>query len=90
MYLINRPSRLTDHDLVEKPADKWPDVFGKISLLVDYPYLLPCAVAASITFTGAFLDKTASCPITHVLQGLFCRCFWDPMVDRGTARFVYP
>ncbi|KAG1753532.1 major facilitator superfamily domain-containing protein [Suillus paluster] len=40
----------------EKPADKWPDVFGEVSLLVEYPYLLPCAVAASITFTGSFLS----------------------------------
>ncbi|KAG0706960.1 major facilitator superfamily domain-containing protein [Suillus ampliporus] len=40
----------------EKPADKWPDVFGEVSLLVEYPYLLPCVVAASITFTGSFLS----------------------------------
>lgn len=45
---------LTDDWLVEKPADKWPGVFGQVPLLVEYPYLLPCAVAASITFTGAF------------------------------------
>ncbi|KAG2143017.1 hypothetical protein DEU56DRAFT_792996 [Suillus clintonianus] len=40
----------------EKPADKWPNVFGQVSLLVEYPYLLPCAVAASITLTGSFLS----------------------------------
>jgi len=40
----------------EKPAEKWPDVFGKVPLLVDYPYLLPCALAASVTFTGSFLS----------------------------------
>lgn len=40
----------------EKPADKWPGVFGQVSLLVEYPYLLPCAVAASITLTGSFLS----------------------------------
>ncbi|OJA11394.1 hypothetical protein AZE42_03948 [Rhizopogon vesiculosus] len=40
----------------EKPAEKWPDVFGKVPLLVDYPYLLPCAVAASVTFTGSLLS----------------------------------
>ncbi|KAG2154186.1 uncharacterized protein EDB93DRAFT_1133165 [Suillus bovinus] len=40
----------------EKPADKWPSVFGQVQLLVEYPYLLPCAVAASITLTGSFLS----------------------------------
>ncbi|KAG2139370.1 hypothetical protein BD769DRAFT_1663242 [Suillus cothurnatus] len=40
----------------EKPADKWPNVFGQVPLLVEYPYLLPCAVAASITLTGSFLS----------------------------------
>lgn len=40
----------------EKPADKWPDVFGKVPLLVEYPYLLPCTLAASITLTGSFLS----------------------------------
>lgn len=40
----------------EKPADKWPSVFGQVPLLVEYPYLLPCAVAASITLTGSFLS----------------------------------
>ncbi|KAG1774471.1 hypothetical protein EV702DRAFT_1200277 [Suillus placidus] len=37
---------------IEKPADKWPGIFGQVPLLVEYPYLLPCAVAASITLTG--------------------------------------
>ncbi|KAG1747361.1 hypothetical protein EDB19DRAFT_1686930 [Suillus lakei] len=40
----------------EKPVDKWPNIFGQVSLLVEYPYLLPCAVAASITLTGSFLS----------------------------------
>lgn len=38
--------------LVERPAVKWPDVFGDIQLFVDYPYLLPCTLAASITLIG--------------------------------------
>ncbi|KAH7920186.1 major facilitator superfamily MFS-1 [Leucogyrophana mollusca] len=40
----------------ETPAEKWPDVFAHVPLLVQYPYLLPCAVAASITFTGSILS----------------------------------
>ncbi|KAG8875107.1 hypothetical protein FRB97_005392 [Tulasnella sp. 331] len=37
----------------ESPAGKWPNGIGSIHFLADYPYLLPCAVAASITFVGA-------------------------------------
>ncbi|KAH7912166.1 hypothetical protein BJ138DRAFT_1061588 [Hygrophoropsis aurantiaca] len=40
----------------ETPAEKWPDVFAKKPLLVQYPYLLPCAIAASITLTGSILS----------------------------------
>ncbi|KAF8644931.1 hypothetical protein AX16_008213 [Volvariella volvacea WC 439] len=40
----------------ERPAEKWPDVFGHYQLFITYPYLLPCAIAASITFIGSFLS----------------------------------
>ncbi|KAF8591246.1 hypothetical protein K439DRAFT_1402380 [Ramaria rubella] len=40
----------------ESPVEKWPGVFAKIPIFVRLPYLLPCAVAASITFTGAVLS----------------------------------
>ncbi|KAG7447881.1 major facilitator superfamily MFS-1 [Guyanagaster necrorhizus] len=39
----------------ESPATKWPEVFGSGSIFALYPYLLPCAVAASITFVGSIL-----------------------------------
>ena len=39
--------------LVESPAKKWPNVFGKIPLFVNYPYLLPTSIAAIVTLTGA-------------------------------------
>lgn len=42
--------------LVERPADKWPGVFMKIPLFVEYPYLLPGLIAASITLTGSMLS----------------------------------
>jgi MFS family permease len=46
--------RLTTADyIVESPAKKWPDVFGKIPLFVNYPYLLPTSIAASVTLAGA-------------------------------------
>jgi hypothetical protein len=60
-----------DGVLVEKPADKWPDVFSKVPLLLDYPYLLPCALAASITLTGAFLDPL----MFRTISSLFRRVF---------------
>ncbi|EPQ52178.1 MFS-1 protein [Gloeophyllum trabeum ATCC 11539] len=40
----------------ENPAKKWPGVFNDIPIFVHYPYLLPCAVASCITFTGAILS----------------------------------
>ncbi|KAK7689710.1 hypothetical protein QCA50_006349 [Cerrena zonata] len=40
----------------ENPAKKWPSAFAHIPLFVNYPYLLPCAVAASVTFTGSILS----------------------------------
>ncbi|KAF8905262.1 hypothetical protein CPB84DRAFT_1705871 [Gymnopilus junonius] len=45
----------------ERPAVKWPDVFGDVQLFITYPYLLPCALAAAITLSGSvlslFLDR---------------------------------
>ncbi|KAJ3567286.1 hypothetical protein NP233_g6468 [Leucocoprinus birnbaumii] len=45
----------------ERPATKWPDVFGDIPFFVTYPYLLPCALAALIMSIGGvlglFLDR---------------------------------
>ncbi|KAI0654384.1 major facilitator MFS-1 [Cubamyces menziesii] len=40
----------------ESPAKKWPGVFENIPIFVKYPYLLPCCVAASVTFTGSVLS----------------------------------
>ncbi|KAH9174869.1 major facilitator superfamily MFS-1 [Lactarius sanguifluus] len=40
----------------ESPAQKWPNVFGKLPLFVKYPYLLPTSIAASVTFAGAILS----------------------------------
>ncbi|PVG02253.1 major facilitator superfamily MFS-1 [Serendipita vermifera] len=40
----------------ESPAKNYPQLFGKVQLFIDYPYLLPCAVASSITLTGALLS----------------------------------
>ncbi|KAA1065331.1 hypothetical protein PGT21_010580 [Puccinia graminis f. sp. tritici] len=42
--------------LLEHPAENYPALFGRFQLLKDYPYLLPCTVASSITFLGAILS----------------------------------
>ncbi|KAL0571190.1 hypothetical protein V5O48_010770 [Marasmius crinis-equi] len=39
----------------ERPADKWPDVFGNLELFKDLPYLLPTSIAALIMLIGALL-----------------------------------
>jgi len=47
------PSRRAKYPaLVERPATKWPDVFGDASVFTTYPYLLPCAIAALIMLLG--------------------------------------
>ncbi|KAF5381368.1 hypothetical protein D9615_008304 [Tricholomella constricta] len=40
----------------ERPAIKWPGIFGDIPLFITYPYLLPCALAALVTFIGSILS----------------------------------
>lgn len=40
----------------ERPATKWPGIFENMPIFVTYPYLLPCAVAASVTFIGSILS----------------------------------
>ncbi|EED83137.1 predicted protein [Postia placenta Mad-698-R] len=40
----------------ESPATKWPSIFADVPIFVQYPYLLPCAVASSVTFTGSILS----------------------------------
>lgn len=39
----------------ERPTVKWPDIFEDLPLFVKYPYLLPCALAALVTFVGSVL-----------------------------------
>lgn len=55
---------------VESPAKKWPDVFGKIPLFVNYPYLLPTSIAACVTLIGASQIPIVffyNCSHTHVI-----------------------
>jgi MFS family permease len=40
----------------ERPAVKWPEIFGHVQLFVTYPYLLPCGLAAAVIFIGFILS----------------------------------
>uniref|UniRef100_V5ENI9 Major facilitator superfamily (MFS) profile domain-containing protein n=2 Tax=Kalmanozyma brasiliensis (strain GHG001) TaxID=1365824 RepID=V5ENI9_KALBG len=41
--------------VLEHPVQKLPGIFGSSELFSNYPYLLPCLVAASFTLVGSFL-----------------------------------
>ncbi|BGP39895.1 hypothetical protein JCM10450v2_003869 [Rhodotorula kratochvilovae] len=41
---------------LEHPVDKYPKYFGDSQLLADYPYLLPCLVAGSVTLFGGAIS----------------------------------
>jgi hypothetical protein len=36
--------------VLSKPATRWPNVFGKIALFAEHPYLLPCVAASIVSF----------------------------------------
>ncbi|KAG5646725.1 hypothetical protein DXG03_002407 [Asterophora parasitica] len=40
----------------ERPATKWPGLFGDIPIFTTYPYLLPCALAALVLLVGSILS----------------------------------
>ncbi|KAJ7306824.1 major facilitator superfamily multidrug-resistance, DHA1 sub-family [Mycena albidolilacea] len=37
--------------LLSNPEERWPNSFGKVQILRDHPYLLPCAAVASLSLT---------------------------------------
>ncbi|BGO94014.1 hypothetical protein NBRC10512_003647 [Rhodotorula toruloides] len=41
---------------LEHPVEKYPRYFGDSQWFVEYPYLLPCLVAGSVTLFGGFLS----------------------------------
>lgn len=42
--------------MLEHPVENHPWLFGKSEFLRESPYILPCMVAAGVTFVGAFLS----------------------------------
>lgn len=48
---------------VERPAEKWPQVFVSVPFFVNYPYFLPCVIAGSVPLIGAVLvPDHVTCP----------------------------
>jgi hypothetical protein len=44
------------------PAERWPETLGKIAIFRNYPYFLPCLIAAMVPlsafiFTSLFLEE---------------------------------
>ena len=53
---------------LSRPAERFPEIFGKSQFLRDYPYFLPCAVPATFTVlawivTYVFLEETVPTPV---------------------------
>ncbi|PLW32650.1 hypothetical protein PCASD_13363, partial [Puccinia coronata f. sp. avenae] len=53
-----------------KPASQYPDYFGYVQFLVDYPYFLPCFIAGminlfAVTIGFFFLEETLASKKTH-------------------------
>ncbi len=66
-------------ETVESPAKKWPNIFGKLPLFINYPYLLPTAIAASVTLLGAIpLPAVFLAPVLMSLSGSFLTLFIGP------------
>jgi Na+/melibiose symporter-like transporter len=55
--------------LLARPAESFPDLFGENAFLKAYPYFLPCAISATLTFiawlvTLLFLKETHPSPVS--------------------------
>ncbi|KAF9532651.1 major facilitator superfamily multidrug-resistance, DHA1 sub-family [Crepidotus variabilis] len=51
--------------ILSKPAERWPNIFGKFDIFRSHPYFLPCAVAGAIalvTFIVAFIGLNETLP----------------------------
>lgn len=68
--------------ILSRPADRWPDTLGRIALLREYPYFLPCAIASALAFisfaiSAVSLKETLASvkgvPLRHRISRLFPR-----------------
>ncbi|KAG2146248.1 major facilitator superfamily domain-containing protein [Suillus clintonianus] len=65
---------------LSRPADRFPNIFGRSELLKTYPYLLPCAVPAIfasvawlVTYFRFKESVSTSAPLLGLLKGWFSR-----------------
>lgn len=49
------------------PAEEWPNVFGESRVFKEYPYLLPCLVAAAFPIAAFLLALIALREVTIVI-----------------------
>src|SRR5579863_4198323 len=63
-------------DTTESPAQTWPDIFGKLPLFVNYPYLLPTSNAASVTMTN---ESPLPAVFLHAHTNIATRCSPAPL-----------
>ncbi|KAG1797370.1 major facilitator superfamily domain-containing protein [Suillus plorans] len=84
---------------LSRPADRFPDIFGRSELLKTYPYLLPCSISAffmSIAWLITYfrLKESASTrtPLWELIKGRFFRESYQKLrqpssnVDPGEAQ----
>ena len=57
---------------VESPAQKWPGFTQKFPFFASYPYALPCALAASVTFTGSCACRASESHANMLSGGVLC------------------
>lgn len=43
--------------MLASPAQRWPDLFGTVTIFKDYPYLLPCLAAAAMPLGAGVLGS---------------------------------
>ncbi|KAG1768481.1 MFS multidrug-resistance DHA1 sub-family [Suillus occidentalis] len=69
---------------LSRPADGFPDIFGRSELLKTYPYLLPCSISgvfASIAFLVTYF---------HLKESVSTRTpLWE-LIKGGFSRLSYP
>jgi len=45
--------------VLSQPAERWPNVFGRLPLFEFYPYFLPCGISSFIAFLSFVLSFLA-------------------------------
>ncbi|KAG2138615.1 major facilitator superfamily domain-containing protein [Suillus bovinus] len=82
---------------LSRPADRFPDIFGRSELLKTYPYLLPCSISASFILiawlvTYFCLKESASTrtPLWELIKGRFLRQSYSKPHQTSNSIIVDP